>query len=205
MAEDKKAFILYADQITLFEELPDEIAGKLIKHIYRYVNDQDPQTDELILKIAFEPIKQQLKRDLKKYETRAQRSRANGAKGGRPKKPTETQKTQQVKLKPRKPDKDTVTDKDTVKDNVTDIKVRKEEFKNSLPPFLNEYGREMLNDFFEYWTEASPGAKKMRYEKEKAFDVSRRLKTWKRNSKKFDTNGTDKPTTEDKIREYLNR
>jgi hypothetical protein len=110
MAKNKKGFVLYADQHELFSQLTDEQAGKLIKHVFRYVNDEDPQTDDIIINLAFTPIKQQLKRDLKKYEDRAERSRSNGLKGGRPK----TQKTQQVKKEPRKPDtvKDTVKDKD---------------------------------------------------------------------------------------------
>jgi uncharacterized phage protein (TIGR02220 family) len=69
MAKDKKSFILYVDQKDLFNKLPDEIAGKLIKHIYAYVNDEDPKAEDLIVDIAFEPIKQQLKRDLKLFES----------------------------------------------------------------------------------------------------------------------------------------
>ena len=65
MAENKKSVLIYCDLIHTVEHLPDELAGKLFKHILEYVNDRDPQTDDVLLKIAFEPIKQQLKRDLK--------------------------------------------------------------------------------------------------------------------------------------------
>lgn len=68
MAENKKSFVLYSDSQGLINQLPDEIAGQLLKHIFAYVNDENPQTDNLLLKIAFEPIKMQLKRDLVKYE-----------------------------------------------------------------------------------------------------------------------------------------
>jgi len=70
MAKDKKGFILYADQKDIFEELSHDYAGKLIKHIFRYVNDENPVDEDLILKIAFSSIKAQLKRDLKKYEAK---------------------------------------------------------------------------------------------------------------------------------------
>jgi len=77
MAKDKKSFILYVDQKELWNKLPDEIAGKLIKHIYSYVSDENPSSDDLIIEIAFEPIKQQLKRDLKLFEEkRIKRSEA---------------------------------------------------------------------------------------------------------------------------------
>jgi len=68
MAENKKGFVLYADLIHTVSQLPNDKAGELLKHILSYVNDENPVTDDLILKIAFEPVKQQLKRDLKKYE-----------------------------------------------------------------------------------------------------------------------------------------
>ena len=70
MAENKKGFMLYADQIHTVEKLSDVKAGKLFKHILKYVNDFDPVTDDIIVEIAFEPIKQQLKRDLKRYEAK---------------------------------------------------------------------------------------------------------------------------------------
>ena len=77
MAKDKKSFLLYADQQSVFKQLPDEIAGQLIKHIFSYVNDENPITDNLIINIAFEPIKLQLKMDLHKYESIRERNSAN--------------------------------------------------------------------------------------------------------------------------------
>ena len=77
MAENKKGFILYADQKELFTQLSDELAGKLIKHIFRYVNDENPVSEDVIINIAFTPIKQHLKRDLDKFnETKERRSKA---------------------------------------------------------------------------------------------------------------------------------
>ena len=68
MAENKKSFVAYADWESIFDLLNDEQAGKLIKHILAYVNDKNPETEDLLIKLAFEPIKMQLKRDLRKYE-----------------------------------------------------------------------------------------------------------------------------------------
>lgn len=75
--DKKKSFILYLDQQDIFNKLPDEVAGKLIKHIFSYVNLEKPTTDDLLLEVAFASIKQSLKRDLVKWETqRKQRSEA---------------------------------------------------------------------------------------------------------------------------------
>ena len=73
MATDKKSFILYCDLIHTVNKLPDETAGKLLKHILAYVNDLNPETDDLLVEVAFEPIKQAMKRDLKKWETEIDR------------------------------------------------------------------------------------------------------------------------------------
>ena len=62
MAENKRSFILYADLIHTFEKLPDEIAGKLMKIILNYVNDKNPVVEDLLLQVAFEPIKRDIDR-----------------------------------------------------------------------------------------------------------------------------------------------
>lgn len=61
-------------------------------------------------------------------------------------------------------------------------RVRKLEFKTKLEPHLEQYGKTILNDFYLYWTESNKGEKKMRFEFEKIFDISRRLNTWFRRS-----------------------
>lgn len=121
MAENKKGFILYADQKELFNQLPNDKAGELIKHILSYVNDENPITEDLIINLAFIPIKQQLKRDLKKFEASTkQRSEAG-------KRSAEVRKNQRASTKSTSVEsrstKSTVTDKDTVTDTVT-VKVK---------------------------------------------------------------------------------
>lgn len=77
MAENKKSFILYCDQKGVWDKLDDAQAGRLIKHIIAYVNDENPVAPDFITELAFEPIKQSLKRDLKKWENQQeQRSEA---------------------------------------------------------------------------------------------------------------------------------
>lgn len=68
MADNKKSFILYCDQKGVWDKLDNEQAGRLIKHVISYVNDENPISPDFITELAFEPIKQSLKRDLKKWE-----------------------------------------------------------------------------------------------------------------------------------------
>jgi hypothetical protein len=148
MAKDKTSFLLYCDQQGVFNKLPDEIAGKLIKHIFAYVNDENPPCDDLLLSIAFEPIKTQLKRDLRKYDDYIDKQKFNGAKGGRPKKEDETQITQPFFQEPKKADNVNDTDTDTVKD----IKVKRDVFIKPSIVELKNYMLEIgMNDVSEKW------------------------------------------------------
>jgi hypothetical protein len=83
MAQDKKSFLLYTDLIHTVKKLNNEQAGKLFKHVLEYVNDLNPQTDDILLQVCFEPIKQSLKRDLKKYENIREKKREAGKKGAK--------------------------------------------------------------------------------------------------------------------------
>lgn len=56
---------------------------------------------------------------------------------------------------------------------------RKKDFGNALIPFVDKYGKDMIRQFFDYWTEKGEKHKKMRYEKEKVFEIEKRLATWK--------------------------
>lgn len=69
MADNKKSFLLYCDLLQIVKKLPKETQADLFIHILEYVNDLNPIiTNNILLEIAFEPIKLQLKRDLVKYE-----------------------------------------------------------------------------------------------------------------------------------------
>jgi uncharacterized phage protein (TIGR02220 family) len=80
MAQNKKSFVLYSDVQGLINKLPDDVAGRLFKHIFAYVNDENPVSDDILLNVAFEPIKMQLKRDLVKWENQIEQRRQAGIK-----------------------------------------------------------------------------------------------------------------------------
>lgn len=167
MAKEKNSFVLYCDLVHTFRKLSDEQAGKLFKHILEYVNDTNPELDDALLDIVFEPIKQALKRDLAKYERTCKRNSENGSKGGRPKKPTKTEKTHSVISKPKKADSDSDIDSDSVNDNESEVSVYTHPLSiwvNSLPQLnklkypltddeserlISEYDKSALKEVFE--------------------------------------------------------
>ena len=188
MAENKKGFVLYADQKSIIDMLPNDKAGELLKHIFAYVNDENPINEDPLINLAFEPIKLQLKRDLQKWEeTRVKRSIA-GSISAEKRKQQNQQVLTSVESVEQAPTNSTVivNDNVNVKDKViNNIKDRKTSFAISLEPYLEFYNREMLNNFYLYWTEHGEKDKKMRYEKEKSFDIKLRLLNWSKRSESF--------------------
>ena len=64
-----------------------------------------------------------------------------------------------------------------------EMKSRERIFYNALIPFVKTYGREMIRDFFDYWSEPNKSHSKMRFEQERTWDLSRRLQTWEKRSR----------------------
>jgi hypothetical protein len=85
MADGKTKIIFYQDWRDVFDTLSDEEAGRLIKHFFAYVSDENPTPPDRVTELSFIGIKSQLKRDLKKWEAYRQKQSENGSKGGRPK------------------------------------------------------------------------------------------------------------------------
>lgn len=192
MAEGKKSFILYADQIHLFEGLEDNEAGVLIKHLFRYVNDMNPECDKLT-KIAFEPIKQQLKRDLIEWNKTSVNRSVSGHLGGIKSGETRRKQKEANEASALKSKQKEANEAVNVNDNVNvnaikkkesdkslSLENRKKDFMNSLIPFLDEFSKEMVRAFFDYWSEHNQDGFKMRFEMEKVFDRKKRLTTWRK-------------------------
>lgn len=58
------------------------------------------------------------------------------------------------------------------------LEARKHAFGEKLIPYIEQYGKVLIREFFDYWTEHNENGKKMRFEKEKTFEISRRLARW---------------------------
>lgn len=65
------------------------------------------------------------------------------------------------------------------------IEDRKSDFKKSLHKYLDEFGSDLLNEFCDYWTEHGERDKKMRFEKQKSFNIKLRLNKWLKNQKEW--------------------
>jgi len=120
MAENKNAFVLYCDLIHTVRKMPKDKVAELFLTILAYVNDEHPVVDDILVDLVFEPIKQQLKRDLQKYDAFREKQIQNGKMGGRPKKqlpePELVENPNNPSLFQETQKSLTVTDTDTVKE-----------------------------------------------------------------------------------------
>jgi hypothetical protein len=73
----------------------------------------------------------------------------------------------------------------TIDEKIKLLAGRALKLKEVLRGFDGEYPMQMLEDFFQYWSECNPSYTKLRFEMEKTWEVQKRLATWARNSKEF--------------------
>ena len=80
--------------------------------------------------------------------------------------------------------------------NIVDRKLK---FASTLKPFVEIYGKQMLNEFYAYWTEPNKSNTKFKQELEKTWSLDRRLETWAKNDRNFKKsgNGTTKQNADE--------
>lgn len=145
MAKDKNSFVLYLDQKTIFEQLSLEDRGKLITLIFQYCNDENPEVENPLINMAFTLIKNQLKRDLKKYEEKRKQWSEAGKKSAEKRK----QQRQQTLTNVESRSTDSTVN---VNVNVTDNAILlKKETKFNFKKSLLDYGfdLELVKDWLE--------------------------------------------------------
>lgn len=87
-----------------------------------------------------------------------------------------------ITLKPNELDSIGGHQTDTKRTPEQELKERKLAFGMQLKPFNGMYQRSMLAGFYNYWTEVKEGGRKMRFEKEKTFEIAKRLARWSKNN-----------------------
>jgi len=94
-----------------------------------------------------------------------------------------------------------VSVKDKDKDKAKDINTKKEEFAKRVEKevFDMQIDPAMIKEFIEYWTEHNDGGRVLRYEQQSIFNVRKRMSTWVKNSKKFNSNMKFQPASDEDI------
>jgi len=79
------------------------------------------------------------------------------------------------------------------------IEERKQEFRNDVFEFVDQFEPELLENFFTHWSQHGKNDRKMLFEKQKSFGLKARLMTWQRNKKRWDTN---KPNRDEQLKDW---
>lgn len=162
-----KRFSINTEHYKIIEDMPDEDLGILFRAIFDYhINDQ--VVPPARVSIPFKLFLAQFQKDMEVSQARAKAGKT---------KPNKHKQTENVNQRVTLP-----------------MVERKELFKNRLAEFLPVYGKDMLNQFFLYWTEANATGKKMRFEMQKTWDLSLRLSNWARSNDQFKKDTTIKET-----------
>ncbi len=62
---------------------------------------------------------------------------------------------------------------------------KQDQFLQTLQAYSNEYSKELIESFFEYWKEPNKSKTKMRFEMQDTWDLQLRLTRWEKNNYKF--------------------
>lgn len=203
----RESFIFYKSFYDAIKDLPRDIQGEIYTAIMEY-SLYGNETDNLkpVARSIFTLIKPQIDVNNKRFQ--------NGRKGGRP-----IPNNNQTETKEEPNNNQTITKpKPNVNENVTDSKEnppiggtkkdaalaailsRKEDFYQSLIPFVDKYPKDMIRAFFDYWSEMNKSCTKMRFEQQPTWEVAKRLATWASRNNQFNRdNGTNRknyPTSE---------
>ena len=190
----RESFVFYRSFYDAIKDLPRDVQGEISTAIMEYsLYGKETENLKPIARSVFTLMKPQIDVNNKRFE--------NGKRGGRPKsedKPKGNQNETKEKSKNNQnetKDEPNVNVNDNVyTENTTNVVSkkdaakaatlkRKEEFYQTLVPFVGKYGREMIRAFFEYWSELNKPGTKMRCEMQKTWEVNLRLATWAKNEK----------------------
>lgn len=189
----RKSYVWREEWSEAIKDLEPLIRLEVREAVDVYALSGELPTLKTVSMLAFNFIKPSIDRDIEKYISITERNRENGKKGGRGKNPEEPKKPTGFFGNPEEPkkaerDSDSDTSNEVKKDNPIglskkqiDFENRKKVFGEECAKFVDTYGKVMVREFYDYWTEPNKSKTKMAFELKKTWDLSRRLSTWANN------------------------
>ncbi len=171
----RKAFNFLRSYYDVYNKLQnDEDKVQYIELIFnKMFHDIDPDNNlSFVVDLAYESQRHQIEQSVSGYKSKTKDPMEGGCQGG-----TQTPAIQEEEKE---------EEKEKKKYNIVD---RKNKFFLSLTDLVNEnfndIPQQVIQDFFEYWTEHGERDRKMRFEKEKSFSLSLRFGRWLKNREKW--------------------
>jgi len=169
--------IFYRSFYEAISELDPTTKAKVYDAIFEYSLNLKVIELEGVPKTIFTLIKPQIDANIKRYNNgKKTKKKQNGSK-------TEAKDKQDLSNQEANAN---------VNNNINDnknlnnkIEERKLKFADTLKPFIETYGRDMMLDFYKYWVEPNKSNTKFRMELEKTWSLERRLETWSKNDSSF--------------------
>lgn len=197
----RNSFVFYRSFSEAMQELTESDQLVLYRAIVGYgLDGQEASFESSYLRMAWKLIKPQLDANWRRYENGCKggapvgsRNNPSGRRGNQPRTNQELTKNKpndndnvnykESTIVPKK-DELSFPPKNTLKQKQEAMLKHKAEFKDELSKFADRYPTDMLNDFYEYWTEPNKAHTKMLFETKQTWDTSRRLSRWERNDRK---------------------
>lgn len=194
---EKDSFVFRKEWKDAISGLPDNIRLEIYEAIIEYGVTGKVPTLNPMAELAFNFAKATLDKDSRKYEQICKK-RSDAAKRSHEAKAANAALAANA-AKAADSDSDSECDNEPSNEGerkkkaapAAPLETRKEDFYNSLVEFVPKYGREMVREFFDYWSEFNKSKTKMRYELQKTWETNKRLATWASKNDKFDSNGTN--------------
>ena len=196
----KDTFIFRKEWKDAISGLPDEVRLEIYEAIIEYGTSGKLSVLKPMAMLAFNFAKVSLDKDSERYSQISQkrsnaakkRNAANAANAANADSPhgdndsDMSSSDEEHKKPPKGGKKDAAT-------AAARLNERKEDFYNSLIPYVTQYGKDMVRAFFDYWSEPNKSNSKMRFELERTWDLARRLGTWASRDNQFNhrSNGTN--------------
>lgn len=201
---ERDSFVFYSSFLKAIRAIKKrDIQAELALAIIEYgITGETAECGEMV-SMAMELIKPQLEANNQKY--------INGLKGGAPKgnqnakkgkeqpknnqetteeQPRNNQKQPNENVNENENDNVNEEEKKYIKKEKSFKEFTEQDFKEELKLHSEKYSKEMLNDFFTYWTEPNEKGK-MKFQLQKTWSTAGRLSTWSRND--FNGNSGSKP------------
>ncbi len=173
------------DQVAVFKALADYVRGGKLPEV-------NP-----VVKMALAFIVKDLDRNMVRWERTRKRRQVFGKQGGVAKASKRKQKVANVAVNVNENVNENVNDNvDVIKRecfinnargalaaDAASLSRRKEKFVEELKPYLEKYGREMLNTFCDYWSEPNADGTRMRWEMQRTWNTPTRLRLWLRSER----------------------
>jgi hypothetical protein len=180
------------------EECPENVQLELYRAISLYgLNRIEPQDMSALSKTLWILIKPLLDKQWTKFDNGKKGGASSGTMKGNQNarkkaenKPNSNRKQTENKatLSMRKDKGEGIKDKGEIENissnaagaapHSSNIEARKKKFYNSLVPYVQQYGKEMIREFFDYWSECNKSQTKMRFEQQTTWETPKRLANW---------------------------